>query len=49
MHRRAVAMGDPLKKHLICGCLGSDNALAGGCVNRDDILHDGSPYRWADY
>jgi hypothetical protein len=43
VHRRAVAVGDLLKQHLVCGRLGSDNALAGGSIYRNDVLHDGSP------
>ena len=43
MHRRPAAIGDALQQHFIRGRLGSDDALAGCGVDRDDVLHDTLP------
>jgi hypothetical protein len=43
VHRRAVAIGDTLEKHLIRRRLSSNDALACRGVDGDDVLHDRLP------
>ena len=43
VHRVPAAIGNALQQHFVGGNLGSDNALPGGGIDGDDVVHDWLP------